>query len=112
MRTIGAANETNAAIDAATANLRAWRETSGRLIGRLRAGASRAVAAGRRDRQRRRLLPALQDEDGARRGDALDARELLAQERMHRVGVGHADLEQVAVLAGDVVDLEHFGQLH
>ena len=60
---------------------------------------------------RERFLDGFEHDGRARRRDARHRRNLAAQHLSQMLGVLGADLQQKAVLAGDVMDLEHFRDL-
>ena len=69
----------------------------------------REIGRRRLDRKRGRLLDGVEDDRRARRGDAGDRAQPVAEQPAQRLGVGGADLREKAVLAGDLMDLEHLG---
>src|SRR5262245_33583421 len=59
------------------------------------------------ERQLAGFLERAEHDDRARRADGRDRAEALLEDAREVVGVGGTALDEIAVLAGDVVDLEH-----
>src|SRR5262245_66332407 len=79
------------------------------------AAAARSPASSLRllqsDRHARRLFHGLEDDGRPRRSDPRYAAEPMPQQLADVLGVAGAHLEQIAVVAGDVMDLQDLGTL-